>query len=174
MHTSLLDHSHSVMQKIAVPREKEEAVVLETVTKCQEVRNLWQFSFPLILFTLFPCLFAIRHIELRFIRNSNTRSTVDLTQEGTFIENLEYPFKIRYCGKQKKEKKRKEKREKNIVNDFAIFLQSSVPLSFKYSHFYNDSQIRHMHKSKARVYKNFIEIWFFSFFDTWLGFVCTL
>ena len=68
---------------------------------------------------------------------------------------------ILWKAKKKKKGKKKEKREKNIVNDFAIFLQSSIPLSFKYSHFYNDSQIRHMHKSKARVYKNFIEICFF-------------
>lgn len=59
MHTSLLDHGNSVMQKIAPPRERvgergrrEEGggrereregrgpAVLETVTKCQEVRNL--------------------------------------------------------------------------------------------------------------------------------------
>lgn len=135
MHTSLLDHGNSVMQKIAPPRERagergrrEEGggrereggrgpAVLETVTKCQEVRNLWQFSFPLILFTLFPCLFTIRHFKLHFIRNSNTRSTVDLTQDGTFFENLEYALKIRYSGK---------KIGKKIANDFTIFLQNSV------------------------------------------------
>lgn len=123
MHTSLLDHGNSVMQKIAPPRERvgeggwRGSAVLETVTKCQEVRNLWQFSFPLILFTLFPCLFTIRHFKLHFIRNSNTRSTVDLTQDGTFFENLEYALKIRYSGK---------KIGKKIANDFTIFLQNSV------------------------------------------------
>ena len=40
MHTALLDHSHYVMQKIAVPRRKGERRVLETVTNCQEVQNL--------------------------------------------------------------------------------------------------------------------------------------
>lgn len=127
MHTSLLDHGNSVMQKIAPSRERvggkgrgrgrRGSAVLETVTKCQEVRNLWQFSFPLILFTLFPCLFTIRHFKLHFIRNSNTRSTVDLTQDGTFFENLEYALKIRYSGK---------KIGKKIANDFTIFLQNSV------------------------------------------------
>lgn len=97
------------------------------LTKCQEVRNLWQFSFPLILFTLFPCLFTIRHFKLHFIRNSNTRSTVDLTQDGTFFENLEYALKIRYSGK---------KIGKKIANDFTIFLQNSVSsFSSKYLHF---------------------------------------